>query len=100
MGFALLALGPFISIGGFNTHVPGPWALLRYAPGFGLARMPTRFTIVVVMGLAVMLAGALAAMRSKWPDKQRHIVAIAAMLLVFELWPAPRLLYSAEMSQL
>ena len=41
IGFALLALGPFIHVAGYNTHIPGPWALLRYVPGFGLARMPT-----------------------------------------------------------
>ena len=40
IGFALLALGPFIYIAGVNTYIPGPWALLRYAPGFGLTRMP------------------------------------------------------------
>ena len=41
IGFALLALGPFVYIAGVNTHVPGPWALLRYVPVIGLARMPT-----------------------------------------------------------
>lgn len=98
IGFALLALGPFIHIGGFNTHVPGPWALLRYVPGFGLARMPTRFAIVASMGVAVLMAGALAAMGERWPHRRRQIAAIVAVLLVFELWPAPRTLYSAEIS--
>jgi hypothetical protein len=98
IGFALLALGPFVHIAGFNTHVPGPWALLRYVPGFGLARMPTRFAIVASMGVAVMLAGALAAIGSTWPQRRRHIVAIVAALLFFELLPAPRTLYSAQMS--
>jgi hypothetical protein len=97
-GFALLALGPFIWVAGINTHVPGPWALLRYAPGFGLARMPSRFTIVAVMGLAVILAGALAALRTRWPERRRQIIAVAAVLLLVELWPAPRLLYSAAIS--
>jgi hypothetical protein len=98
IGFALLALGPFIHVAGYNTHIPGPWALLRYLPGFGLARMPTRFAIVASMGVAVMLAGALAAIGSRWPQRRRQIVAIVAVLLVFELLPAPRTLYSAEIS--
>ncbi len=98
IGFALLALGPFISIAGVNTHVPGPWALLRYAPGFGLARMPSRFTIVVVLGVAVLMAGALAAIGEQRPQRRRLIGAIVALLLVFELWPAPRTLYSAAVS--
>ena len=98
IGFALLALGPFIYIAGVNTHVPGPWALLRYAPGFGLARMPSRFSIVVVLGVAVLMAGALAAIGERWPQRRRLIGAVVALLLVFELWPAPRTLYSAEIS--
>ncbi|HET9706111.1 MAG TPA: hypothetical protein VFP85_18850 [Vicinamibacterales bacterium] len=98
LGFGLLALGPFIAIGGVNTYVPGPWALLRYLPGFGLARTPTRFSIVVVLGVAVLLAGALAAIGERWPQRRRWIGAVAAALIVFELWPAPRRLYSAEIS--
>jgi hypothetical protein len=98
IGFALLALGPFVYLAGTNTHVPGPWALLRYAPGFGLARMPSRFTIVALLGVAVLMAGALAAIGERWPERRRSIGAIIALLLVFELWPAPRTLYSAEVS--
>jgi hypothetical protein len=98
IGFALLALGPFIYIADINTYIPGPWALLRYAPGFGLARMPSRFTIVAVLGVAVIFTGALAALGEKWPQRRRLIGAIAALLLAFELWPAPRTLYSAEIS--
>jgi hypothetical protein len=98
IGFALLALGPFVYVAGINTHIPGPWALLRYAPGFGLARMPSRFAIVAVLGVAVLFTGALAAMGQRWPHRRRLIGAIIALLLVFELWPAPRMLYSAEIS--
>jgi hypothetical protein len=98
IGFALMALGPFIQVAGYNTHVPGPWALLRYLPGFGLARMPPRFAIVASMGVAVLLAGALAALGAKWPHRRRQFVAIAAVLVIFELFPSPRPLYSAEIS--
>jgi hypothetical protein len=98
IAFALLALGPFIHVGGVNTHVPGPWALLRFAPGFGLTRMPGRFTIVVLLGVTVLMAGALAAIGERWPGRRRRIAAIVGVLLVFELWPAPRTLFSAEIS--
>ena len=100
VGFALLALGPFVIVGGVNTHIPGPWALLRYAPGFGLARMPSRFSIVALLGVTVLLAGALAAIGARWPHRRRQIGALVGVLLVIELWPAPRPLYSAHISTL
>jgi hypothetical protein len=100
VGFALLALGPFVYIAGANTHIPGPWALLRYLPGFGLARMPTRFSIVTSLGVAVLAAGALASIGARWPGRRRLIGAVLGVLLVAELWPAPRTLYSAEVSPL
>lgn len=96
--FALLALGPFVWIGGLNTHVPGPWALLRYVPGVGLARMPTRFVVVAVLGLSVLMAGALAALGSRWPHRRRQIAWVATALIVIELWPGTRPLYSADVS--
>jgi hypothetical protein len=49
--FVLLSLGPFIVIGGLMTHVPGPWALVRYLPIVGAARMPTRLSILVLLAL-------------------------------------------------
>ena len=48
-GFALIfgvfALGPFVHVAGINTHVPGPWSLLRYVPVIGLARTPSRLRV-------------------------------------------------------
>ncbi len=98
IGFALLALGPFVFVADANTHIPGPWALLRYLTPVSLARMPTRFAIVAALGLAVLLAGALAAIGERWPQRRRAITALIAVLLLVELWPAPRTLYSAEIS--
>lgn len=98
IGFALLAMGPFIRVGGINTHVPGPWALLRYIPVMGLTRMPTRFALVALLGVAILMAGALAALGARWPHYRRRIGAVAGLLLIFELCPAPRTLYSAAIS--
>lgn len=100
VGFALLALGPFLYIAGSNTHVPGPWALLRYVPVVGLARMPSRFAIVASIGVSVLMAGALASLGARWPHRRRLVGAVVGVLLVFELLPAPRTLYSAEISSI
>ncbi len=94
--FGALALGPFVQVAGVNTHVPGPWAFLRYLPIVGLARTPSRFSIVVMLAVAVLFAAALTWMAGRRPGRRRVVLAAAAALLVFELWPAPRPLYSAE----
>ena len=95
-GFAMLSLGPFITIAGVNTYVPGPWSVLRYLPLVGAARTPSRFAIVAALGLSILLAGALAALGKRFPLKRRLITVTVGMVLLFELLPAPRRLYSAE----
>ncbi len=95
-GFATLSLGPFLYVGGVNTLVPLPWAILRYMPIVGAARSPARFAVVAALGLAVLFAGALAALGHRYPHRRRAIAVIAGVLVLFELFPAPRILYSAE----
>jgi hypothetical protein len=95
-GFAALALGPFVIVGGINSHIPGPWALLRYVPVVSIVRTPTRFAIVAALGLAMLLAGALVAIGERWPQRRRRIGWAVLALLLLELLPAPRPLYSAQ----
>lgn len=99
-GFAALALGPFVMVAGVNTYVPGPWALLRYVPVISAARTPTRFAIVAALGVAILLAGALAALGARWPHRRRVLSGAVLALLVFELWPAPRPLHAGTYSPL
>ncbi len=97
-GFLLvssLALGPFVHVAGVNTFVPGPWALLRYVPIIGLARTPSRFAIVASMGLAVLFAFGLAALRNTTASRRRLLTFGVCAALAFELVAIPRPLYSA-----
>lgn len=96
VGFAVLALGPFIRIAGIDTHVPGPWAILRYVPIVELARSPSRFAVVAMLGVAALFAGALHAVLLRWPTARLRIPALVMALLFAELPPVPRMLYSAE----
>ncbi len=96
--FVALALGPFVHVAGFNTYVPGPWALLRYVPVVNMTRMPTRFAIVAALGLSVLFALALAHLGQRFPRQRRAMLAIVGALLAFELWAGPRPLYSASIS--
>jgi len=92
--FALLAMGPFVNVAKHLTYVPTPWALLRYVPIVGAARMPSRMGIVVTMGVAMLLAMAVQAMRAR-SRRPRAYTALVGALLIFELLPAPRLLNDA-----
>jgi hypothetical protein len=96
-GFALLTLGPFIVAAGVNTAIPTPWALLRYVPIIGAARMPARFGVVVALGLAVLFAYALVALGRRYPARRPFLLPAVAVLLALELVPAPRTLYSAAL---
>jgi hypothetical protein len=99
---ASLALGPFIRIGGVLTYVPTPWTLLRYVPVIGAARMPQRMVALVMLGLAILLAFALRELRGRLrssapsPAAAGAFTVLVAVLLVCEMVPAPRVLYSAE----
>ncbi|HEX2343155.1 MAG TPA: DUF2079 domain-containing protein [Vicinamibacterales bacterium] len=94
VSFALLALGPFIRVAGIETYIPGPWALLRYVPIVGGARMPTRFVVPAMLAFSVLFAVCLA--RLATGPRRRMVLAVVGALLVFELWPAPRPLHTAE----
>lgn len=92
--FVWLSLGPFINIAGINTYVIGPWALLRYLPVIGMARSPSRFAVVAVLGMSLMVAFALEELRRRYAPP-RWAGALLAVILAIELLPAPRPLYSA-----
>jgi hypothetical protein len=98
--FGLLALGPFIHVLGINSYVPGPWAFLRYVPILGLTRSPSRFSVVLMLGVAILFATALVALTRRYPGKRRVIVATIGALLLFELLPVPRPIYSAAIPRI
>jgi hypothetical protein len=98
IGFALLSLGPFVQVARWNTQIPTPWAVLRYVPVIGSARMPARFMAVVTMGFSVLLAYALVALGQRFPNRRRSLMAVIGVLIAVELIAAPRTLYSASIS--
>jgi hypothetical protein len=98
--FGLLALGPFIHVGGLNTYVPGPWALLRYVPLIGLVHTPARFAILFTLCVAILVAQALGELSRRQPRRRRVLIGVAGIALIAELLPAPLTLYSAEIPPL
>lgn len=95
VGFALMAMGPFVHMAGLNTHIPTPWSLLRYVPLIGEARMPSRMAIVATMAVAMLFAGALSAWTAHMPRRRNWILLGVAALLWMDLMPAPRTLFPA-----
>lgn len=91
--FALIALGPFVHVAGVNTYIPGPWALVRYVPVIGLARTPARMAVMVMMFVSILFVLGLRALRQQYG---RRWLILVAVLLLAELLPAPRVLYSAS----
>ena len=79
IGFGLLTLGPFVSVGRFETHVPTPWTILRYLPIVGAARMPARFDAVVMLGFAMIVVTGLTALVLRFPARQRVILGATAL---------------------
>ena len=95
IAFTLLSLGPFIRIAAMNTHVPGPWALLRYIPVINLTRSPGRFTVILMLAVAALFALALRWATTEHAARRRAILALTAALLAIELLPTPRPIYAA-----
>jgi hypothetical protein len=85
-GGLLLSLGPRIQAGGHDLG-PGPYALLHhFAPGFGSVRYPERFALVLVLGLAPLVAGGLARLGRRWGAAT---AAAACAVLFLEHFSAP-----------
>lgn len=100
--FMLLSAGPFLHVAGINTLVPGPWAFLRYVPIVGLARSPSRFTVLAILGLSLLFAFSIRAVMSRFGDmrvRSRLAATAIAIALALELTPAPRVLFSAEVPE-
>ncbi len=92
------ALGPFVRLAGVNLHVPTPWALVRYVPIIDQARAPARFTALTAMAVSALTVLALCALLQRFPRWRGRLLAGVSLLLLFELFPAPRPLYEARSS--
>ena len=97
--FVALSLGPFVQVAEMNTHVIGPWALLRYVPVIGMARSPARFAILAALGLALLAAYVLDDMRKR-RVAGRWAGVLVALFAALELVPAPRALHSAAIPEI
>ncbi len=99
VGLAAIALGPFVRIAGVDTHIPGPWALLRYVPILTATRTPTRYVIPLMMVFAVVFAMALVRVTRRSRRYRPLVLAVVGIGLCIELSPFPRPLYPANVPE-
>jgi hypothetical protein len=64
-GFALLALGPVITINGQPSQVDGPFTIFQSLPLFKGNRYPSRYSVMLLLSLSVVAAFGLASIGSR-----------------------------------
>jgi hypothetical protein len=89
----VLSLGSTLHIGGVDTGLPLPYALLADVPPLSFSRTPARFAVLPTLAVAV-LAGigleAIARRARRWPRPAARLLPAALVgLLAFELLPVP-----------
>ena len=66
--FAIWALGPFLTVAGFDTALPLPQALARFVPLVDNARMPGRAIVCVYLAVGVLMALRMAGLKPSATD--------------------------------
>jgi hypothetical protein len=87
----VLSMGPIVRVWGMvlTTHGPYGW-LLRIVPGMDGMRVPARFAIVVVAGLAVLVACGVAWLMDRVSSRARPFAAAVCLIaIVADGWAAP-----------
>ncbi len=72
--FWLLTLGPVIRVVGQPTAIPGPFALVSLLPFFNGNRYPSRYSVMLMLGVAV-LAGYGILGIGYWLGKRRRVIS-------------------------
>jgi hypothetical protein len=87
-----LALGPELHIGQAGyPGVPTPFAIFSQLPYLTVSRNPSRYVLLATLGVAVLAAFGVRWLAG-WPLARRQPTlapALAMLVVLFELWPAP-----------
>ena len=95
LALVVLALGPQLQIGGNQTGIPLPYALLNNVPFIGASRQPLRFLATAEACLCLLAAFGTAWLLSRLAGNLRRLaVPVLLVLMVLELFGIPRALAS------
>ena len=98
--FGMLALGPFVHVAGTEHVHTRAVGVLRYLPVIGLARTPGRFSIVLMLAVAVLFAAALCWLGNRWPRHRTRLVAIVGACSCSSCCPRRAALFSGDPNRL
>lgn len=68
--FFWFTLGPSLRVNGVDTGIPGPFAILQELPFFKGNRYPSRYSAMVLPGLAVLVAAGVDALLAWWAARR------------------------------
>lgn len=97
---AILALGPYLQVGGVNSGlgdrpIPLPYLLFYQLPFMNILRTPSRFVSIVMLALAVLAGFGIAALArrptiARLRVRQQYALwSVIGLLVLFENWPTP-----------
>lgn len=84
--FALLALGPIITINGQSTAIPGPFVIFQHLPFFKGNRYPSRYSVMLILSLAPVAGFGLAWIGSKLLQSKSSVWSFTALVLIGALF--------------
>ncbi|NJN19282.1 MAG: hypothetical protein HC822_25045 [Oscillochloris sp.] len=81
---AILALGPQLRIGDWQTGLPLPYRALLSLPGFSIGQRPGHFVLVTILALVPLTALGLQALLDRFTARRRMVLGLVAGLMVLE----------------
>ena len=84
--FVIWALGPFLTVAGFDMGLPLPQALARFVPLVDNARMPGRAMVCVYLALGVLMAlrmAGMAGLKASTTTEEQYVVPTFRSAITF-----------------
>jgi hypothetical protein len=96
--FLVLALGPYLHVGGRQLPIPLPYlGLYRFLPFFSIARSVSRFVVMVMLSVGCLAALGFQRVLASLPERRVGKAAVLTIGLVcFEFLPVPYPLAEVE----
>ncbi|MBN1994345.1 MAG: hypothetical protein JW953_16730 [Anaerolineae bacterium] len=95
--FALLCLGPVVTIKGQATSLPGPFVVLQSLPFFKGNRYPSRYSVMLLLSLSV-LAGFALVQIGHWLGERHRLSGISSISVKPQIRHTPDVISSKQLT--